>query len=105
LKEVLTWLVPLTMVYGFASLVLLVARQIYEVTHQSVGFFTKTFTLFKVLSYGIMIAALFAISLVILNNFHLSLPLATFPSGSVLDHSSLWTFRAPGAHCLEANLR
>jgi hypothetical protein len=60
----LTWLVPLTMVYGFASLVLLVSKQIYEVAHQSLGFFGKTFKLLKVLSYGIMIAALFAVSLV-----------------------------------------
>lgn len=65
LKEVLTWLVPLTMVYGFASLVLLVSRQIYEVTHQTLGFFSKAIALIKVLSYGIMIAALFANSLVI----------------------------------------
>ncbi|CAB3385586.1 Hypothetical predicted protein [Cloeon dipterum] len=64
LKEVLTWFVPLTMVYGFTSLTFLAASEFFGVLRKNVGFFTKVFQLGRVVYVSLVVVSLFAISLV-----------------------------------------
>jgi len=65
LKKLLTAFVPLTMVYGFASLTLLVASEFFGVfSDKNLGFIRKSGKLLKVLCYALISASMFAISLV-----------------------------------------
>ncbi|XP_059468984.1 lipase maturation factor 2-like [Neocloeon triangulifer] len=64
LKEVLTWFVPLTMVYGFASLACTISYEILNVLRKHNDCFSKLYQLGRVLFYSIIASAMFAISLV-----------------------------------------